>query len=381
MHLARARKPPRAAASDRVATRLEESGLASPTGWGMPMHDISRVPIAAPAGVVQRVLRIGAGDRAGNYGTTGGVATRNLIRDTEAAVGDELKPGWKTYVGNLADKSQPLTTFATTEDYYQDLQSKFAKVAKSGGKTRPNFSSTAYALARVTYGLQTGMDQSGLKPSEEDLAMPHRFPYSAIERSVGFYLDGTDDNAALERWTRRLYDATVERAALNTPHISDPHELNWYKQAVTAQLNELHAAVLALEASKGNGDALDLYSPVVQRLLKAANNMHGNIPDYGPHTKINIPVSDRIHVHVERPEDWDEDDDAMQVPMTPGSHYAMAMSPPRVPRGVAVDDDDEYLVGTDGRGIDPDRVEDFDLLLNGHKRGKTTIPSSALDDF
>jgi len=363
MHLARARKPPRAAASDRVATRLEESGLASPTGWGMPMHDISRVPIAAPAGVVQRVLRIGAGDRAGNYGTTGGVATRNLIRDTEAAVGDELKPGWKTYVGNLADKS------------------KFAKVAKSGGKTRPNFSSTAYALARVTYGLQTGMDQSGLKPSEEDLAMPHRFPYSAIERSVGFYLDGTDDNAALERWTRRLYDATVERAALNTPHIGDPHELNWYKQAVTAQLNELHAAVLALEASKGNGDALDLYSPVVQRLLKAANNMHGNIPDYGPHTKINIPVSDRIHVHVERPEDWDEDDDAMQVPMTPGSHYAMAMSPPRVPRGVAVDDDDEYLVGTDGRGIDPDRVEDFDLLLNGHKRGKTTIPSSALDDF
>jgi len=356
MHLARARKPPRAAASDRVATRLEESGLASPTGWGMPMHDISRVPIAAPAGVVQRVLRIGAGDRAGNYGTTGGVATRNLIRDTEAAVGDELKPGWKTYVGNLADKSQPLTTFATTEDYYQDLQSKFAKVAKSGGKTRPNL-------------------------TEEDLAMPHRFPYSAIERSVGFYLDGTDDNAALERWTRRLYDATVERAALNTPHIGDPHELNWYKQAVTAQLNELHAAVLALEASKGNGDALDLYSPVVQRLLKAANNMHGNIPDYGPHTKINIPVSDRIHVHVERPEDWDEDDDAMQVPMTPGSHYAMAMSPPRVPRGVAVDDDDEYLVGTDGRGIDPDRVEDFDLLLNGHKRGKTTIPSSALDDF
>lgn len=350
----------------------------------MPVHDIARVPIASPVpsgGVVQRVLKISAGKHKGYYNTTGGMATTKLIEDTEKAIGDDLKRGWKKHVGELAARTAPTTTFANDQDYYQHLTDNYALVAKSGGKTRPNFSSTAYALAKVTYGLQTGTDQSGLKPSEEDLAMPHRFPYSAIERSVGFYLNGTDDNAALERWTKRLHDATVERAQLNIPHISDPDELDWYKKAVKAQLDELRAAVGALETSKGKGDTLDLYSPVVQRLLKAANNMHGNIPDYGPHTTINIPVSDRLHVHVEKPDDWDEDDDEMQVPMTPGSYYAMTMSPPRVPRGVAVDDDDEYLVGTDGRRIDPDRVEDFEDLVDGHKRSRTTISSSAMDEF
>jgi hypothetical protein len=111
--------------------------------------------------------------------------------------------------------------------------------------------------------------------------------------------------------------------------------------------------------------------------------MHGNIPDYGPHSKINIPVSNRLHLHVVKPDDWDEDDDDMQAPMSPGSYYAAQMSPHRVDKGVAYDEDGEYVVGTDGYGYDPSRIEGFEEMMEEqeHKVGKTTISSSSLMDF
>lgn len=378
-----ARVPAGASVPKGATAQPAEAGPALPAPGGpRPVHDISRVPIAAPAGgVVQRVLTINAGARKGDYETAGGGATKTLIKDTDSAIGKELKDGWRAYVKRLADRDEPRTTFATTEDYYQDLRDGYPLVVKTGGKTRPNFSTTAYSLAKVTYGLQTGKNQSGLKPSQKDLAMPHRFPYSGIERSVALYISGKEDDTDLERWTDRLYQATVERETLNLQQITGKTQRDWYINAVREQLDELKNAVAALEQAKGKGETLDLYSTVVQRMLKAANNMHGNIPDYGPHTTVNIPVSNRIHVHVERPSDWDEDDDSMKAPLSPGSNYAMMMSPQRVPKGVAFDDEGSYLVGTDGRWIDPERVMGFDDMMDEHTKGYTTIDSSNLNDF
>lgn len=365
--------------ADRMGEASAKRGRSLGASPHIPATSIAPMSMSSNA-TTQRVLKIAAGDRKGTYNTAGGMATKQLIKDTDLAIGDDLKAGWKGYVGGLADKNAPLKTFSTTDAYYDDLRAKYEVVAKSGGKTRPNFSTAAYDLARITYGIQTGVDQSGLKPSEEDLAMPHRFPYSAIEKSVALYITDKEKDVDLERWTDRLYDATVEREKINLKSISSS-DRSWYIKKVQEQLTELKNAVTAIKLAKASGTAMDLHTPVVQRLLKAANNMHGNIPDYGPHTTVNIPVSNRLHVHVEKPDDWDEDDDDMQAPMTPGSSYAVQMSPHRVDKGIAYDDDGEYVVGTDGFRYDPSRILDFDEVMDDHVMGKTTIDQQNLDHW
>lgn len=369
---------------EREADRMGDASAAlGRTAASGPAAAGPASPVAAPqGGTVQGVFDIKAGALKGSYKTSGGKDTNALVDAVKLAIGDDLASGW---IGNLrgwAGKGEGPYGWDTTVEFLDFLLANYGKVAKDG-KTRPNFSSIAYKLAKITYGIQTGVDQSAMSPSDEDLAMPHRFPYAGIELSVALFISNKEDDNDLKRWTDRLYTATVKRANLNLPLISDKNVADWYRKSVQAQLDEMVNARAALILAKSKGETLTLSTPVVQRMLKAANNMHGNIPDYGPHSKINIPVSNRLHLHVVKPDDWDEDDDDMQAPMSPGSYYAAQMSPHRVDKGVAYDEDGEYVVGTDGYGYDPSRIEGFEEMMEEqeHKVGKTTISSSNLMDF
>lgn len=363
-------------ALEREADRMGQASLTPVTA-----ARASPGPVAAPeAGVAQGVFTIDKGDMKGTYATAGGKATTALIDEIRNVMDDELGVGWVGAVREWADRYTGPYRWDDTDDFLEFLYDEYAKEEKQG-KTRPGFSAVAYRLAKITYGLQTGVDQSLLKPSEEDLAMPHRFPYAGIELGVSLFIAGQENAADLIRWTDRLHAATEERRDLNAPEIKQKGERASYLKAVNEQLDELVAARKALIQAKKKGESLTLHSPVVQRLLKAANNMHGNIPDFGPHTKVNIPVSNRLHLHVDIPEDWDPSGDE-KVPMTPGSHHALAMSPHRVGKGVAYDSSGSYVVTTDGRGIAPDMIDEYGTMFKKkkHKAGHTKIDSGDLMD-
>jgi len=362
---------------EREADRMGSASLAQ--GRGGAVAPAPAGPLAAPVGdTVQGEFTIGAGALKGTYKTKAGKDTNWLVDEVKRVIEDDLGPGWIGDLRGWAAKGEGPYSWNSTTEFLDDMLQRYAKVQKDG-KTRPNFSSIAYKLAKVTYGIQTGMDQSGLSPSDDDLAMPHRFPYAGIELSTALFISGKEDDNDLKRWTGRLYNATVARRKLNLPHIASKSEAQWYNKAVQDQLDELDNAVGAIISAKKKGETMTLHTPVVQRLLKAANNMHGNIPDYGPHSKINIPVSNRLHLHVEAPDDDMLEDDDWTAPMTPGSYEAGQMSPHRVPKGIAHDDDGENMIGTDGFGYPIERIEGYDDLMKRHGMGTTTIGSKALN--
>lgn len=356
---------------EREADRMGDASLTR--GRSPAAHAVAPGQVAAPAGdTVQGEFTIGAGALKGTYKTKAGRDTNWLVDEVKRAIEDELGSGWIGDLRGWAAKGEGPYSWNSTTEFLDYMLENYAKVQKDG-KTRPNFSSIAYKLAKITYGIQTGMDQSGLSPSDDDLAMPHRFPYAGIELSTALFISGKENDSDLKRWTDRLYNATVERRKLNLPHIATKAESQWYNKAVQDQLDELKNAVSAIISAKKKGEAMTLHTPVVQRLLKAANNMHGNIPDYGPHSKINIPVSNRLHLHAEAPDEDMQEDDDWTVPLTPGSYEAGQMSPHRIPKGIAHDDDGEYMIGTDGYGYPTERIEGYDDLMKRHKVGNTTI--------
>ncbi|MGK6319599.1 eCIS core domain-containing protein [Sphingomonas sp. DT-204] len=332
-------------------------------------------PIAAPMqlrstdGCVQRVIKISSGDHKGLYVTKGGAFTKQMISDIEGEIGDELARGWKSWVAELAGDKKKTYKY-TSDEFLDELRTQFPKKSSSGSKIRPNFFKSAYWLGAITREIQTGEDQSDLKPSEENLALPHRHPYKAIETSTDLFLTGKEDADDLYRWSDRLIDATKKRRDINLKQIKNKKKRKRYEDTVEDQLDGMNKARKKLKREVESGKKLDLSSGTVQEFLKYTNSLHGNVPDYGPHAGVNIQVSDRTHLNVEE-----------DGTLTPGSFAAGSMSPHRG-RGVARTSDGQYIVTTGGHKFDPTELsKKLQKLLDTRGYSDTTIDEDDLEEY
>ena len=317
-------------------------------------------------GLIQRFIRIKDGSLMGEYTTKGGKDTKELITKIENKIGSKMRRGWKAAVGRMAgdDKKHK---FEDTKIFLKRLL-KIHKIIKTKKKRiRPNFPAEAYDLGRITLGIQSGKDQSSFSPSQNDAALPHRFPYAAIQESTKKYIDRQEKSGDLIRWSDRLKEATKERLEINKKALaSDPTAQQNYELKVSLQINFFENARNQLISAVNGGQQLTLTSTVVQNFLKYTNGLHGNIPDYGPHSTVNIPVSDRLHMHFETGS------------LTPGSKAAGSMTPTRS-RGLAMTDDGQSIVTTDGWAFDYTSLNQQDkALLDKQVKNSTSIEKKNL---
>lgn len=374
-------------AEGRVRPTIEVSGArvnddaalereADTLGASSAAHGASLLAAGAPgpaptqlrAACVQRVIKIKDDDLKGQYTTKGGGATKMLISDVESKIGGELARGWKGWIADQAGEKGKTYSY-TTDSFLDELKSEFPKKDTSS-KIRPNFPSSSYWLGGVTREIQTGEDQSDLKPSEENLALPHRFPYKSIEDSTGLFLSGQEDSTDLFRWTGRLIDATKKRRDLNKKKIKSKTTLKKYEKVVDTQLDGMERARKRLKTDVESGKTLDLSSSTTQDFLKFTNALHGNVPDYGPHIGVNIQVSNRTHLNIEE-----------DGTLTPGSLAAGSMSPHRG-RGVARTKDGKRIVTTGGYKFDPNELsKKLQKLLDDRGYDNTTIDKDDLEEY
>ncbi|WP_211824045.1 hypothetical protein [Kistimonas asteriae] len=157
---------------------------------------------------------------------------------------------------------------------------------------RPNFKSMKEYAARLEAVLATG-DESYLTAKldikHEDLAAPHRAPYSKLRDLVLF---GT--KAEVENVVDLLTSASIrcENAFRNVTSDDRYTELADLYQATRIEVEQ------ALSDYKTPTlNVLDKYSSKLD-LIKALNNLASNAPGLGPHSGTNAPVSDRLHLHL-----------------------------------------------------------------------------------
>jgi len=329
--------------------------------------------VAAPAQLyaghacVQRVINITDGDLEGEYTKPTARSTDKLIDEVESKIGDELARGWKGWIRDRAKEDDD--NDYTTDEFLDKLKEEFPQ-KDTTSKIRPNFPKYSYWLGTVTREIQTGEDQSGLKPADENLALPHRAPYKQIETDTLWFLTGKEKEADLDRWSDRLIVATEERLERNKREITSSTKRKKYEETVKKQLDGVKQARKKLKAKRLLGKPMDLAMSETQEFLKFANALHGNIPDYGPHVGVNVQVSDRTHLN------FDEDGT-----LTPGSYAAATMSPHRG-KGIAFTSDGKYVVMTGGYKLDPKELDKkLQALIKKRGASNTTIDSDDLDKF
>ncbi len=315
---------------------------------------------------IQRAIIIKKNGGKGVYDRPTSAKVNFLIRFIDNKLGDQLKRGWKTYVRKCA-KSKIQHVYPNLAVFIYRLKKSYKKQPNYKKKVRPNFPASSYDHGRVTRGIQTGKDESQFSPSANDAALPHRFPFAAIKESTSKFISGAESTADLIRWSDRLKVATDKRLAINCSRMQKQgKDQTYYKIRIEFEIGMFQSARKQLISAKQKGKVLTLMSAETQAFLKWTNALHGNIPDYGPHSKVNIPVSNRLHLHFE------------SGLLTPGSHAAGSMTPTRS-RGVAMTSEGTHLVTTDGHAFDLTKLHQDDAnLLAGQNKSNTNISKGDL---
>ena len=239
---------------------------------------------------------------------------------------------------------------------------------------RPGFVGRAEKLGKVTKSLQDDEDQSGFKPGENNQALPHRYPYSDIKNSALKFVNGTETDQDLIRWSDRLREATEKRRDLNMEHdLADEYVHEGYEDEVNEQLEKFDEARKNLIDAKKTNSSMDETAPEVHEFIKWTNSLHGNIPDYGPHVGVNVQVSNRLHPHI-----------LEDGSMSPGTEAAFGMSPSRVEHGYATTQEGS-LVTTEGYYVPANQWgsflgQDVQDLINRHNASQTTLMDTDLTE-
>ncbi len=212
-------------------------------------------------------------------------------------------------------------------------------------------------------------------------AMPHRYPWNDIKKSTERYEDGTETSTDFERWTDRLLKAgeeklemvgtTIEEVKDNIMSVEEdinnlPKKLKTEdlkrKRSLEEEKQELEQKQQGLEELeerwgrsqtdfKKSRDDYAQTSSVSNKnkFVKQANSFHANVPDFGPHFKVNNPVSDHAHLHLPLNKTTGK-----RSP-SPMSRQTLAMSPHRLST-VAVDST-KSIITTTGEVVDPSELD------------------------
>ncbi len=323
----------------------------------------STAPRAATSAPVQRKLVIG-GD---TYKTKNGKDTKSLLPSLAAAPeAPYWKAGWKGLVREMAGDKTNTHNFVDQQALIDHINGAYMVV---GTTKRPNFPTESYDLAKAVGSVCQGEDLRDVGLADEDLALPHRFPYADIKSNIMKFASGTEGEADLVRWTNRLSKATQERKDLSTGMDTDDYLPTDYGDRCDRQVTDFETARKALiDEQKAKGPLPDS-DPKVHGFVSLANSMHGNIPDLGPHSSVNTRVSDRGHPH------FHSDGRA-----SPGTRAMLSMSPTRFGKGLAYDESGQYLVTTDGTLVDPSELDsDTQELVENQHLSTTKITTDDLD--
>ena len=354
---------------------------------------------ANSAPTVQRQIKI-QGD-ARKFDSFHGMATRDLIEEIMLQP-HNLARGWINGVRTMAADTQsdgsPLVhTYADMSDLIVALQGLYPKIETTGPYDRPNFSASAYFLAKVVASLSRGQDLTGLALGDNDLALPHRMSFRDIRESTRNFLNGTETQGDLTRWTDRLIQATLDRIAMSADKFGQiaarlstigpaapeavglgnimTHKSDYLAkaQASVAFARQSRAALTAAVASQNDAAK----TATLKIFLRAFNEIHGNIPDIGQHVAVNIPVSSAGHAHFLAPAAANA-----PPPPSPGTKALLAQSPHRIPDGIATTSDGKYIVGPQGQMMDKlDLGPSERAAANaiGFKKSSVTPASKSLD--
>lgn len=350
---ARTRTPSLASPSPSRIAPARESGSRPVMARGF---DFARTPISRADAPIQRVIEIGSGAAAVRHATKGGKSTTQLVKDLEADPRSKgWKAGWKSYVKGKAGDSAAKHNYAHTTALADEIHAAYTK-PPSKKRKRPNFSSSVYTLAKAVHSTQTGQDESGISLADEDLAVPHRFPYSDLRDNLDLFTSGKETQQDLERWTGRFVTATKKRKVISESSAHASLLPKDYGKKVDKQVDDfedLRDTLVSNPSDAGHQEAF----------LSALNSLHGNVPDLGPHSTVNIPVSDRIHPNI-----YDN------APLSPGTEAALLQSPHRSKKGVALTTDRQRVVTPRGDTVPilklPPHIQ---ALLAKQKQSPTTI--------
>lgn len=320
--------------------------------------------------------RFGLGLRGGGLGVLHSKLDRGLGSYTKTSRMTVLR----SYLNKGMKRGQ---SFATYDDFANYIVTNYGGVlvarripGSSGGKwSRPSFSSLVYRMAtashfaRVAKPIQIAaaknLAYSGVRSlidlSANDLAVPHRYPWGAM-KGILEEEDGKKSKPKSVSLNISLSSMTTDKCA-ETVNIFKQQGLgHWesgYKSDQSSLGGELIESLVNLQFSTGTIPTKDAF-----QIKKAFNNAPGNVPDLGPHTKVNIPVSDRLHLNAPL-----VDPKKRKRRLSVSSMHVSKMDPSvlNASRGVAYTSFGDKVVGTDGTRWDPEELSD--------DREKTVIKS------
>lgn len=156
---------------------------------------------------------------------------------------------------------------------------------------RPGFNTAKKKAARLEATLAIDSDYTDkkikLNAPDQDLAAPHRAPYSAIRNQVlsGRKEDVNKTIGLLTAASEKYEDAFKKVDSLN-PKAHQYYELAGLYEETRLGVNDAH--------KNYKSDPFD--QRFQEDLVKALNNLASNAPGLGPHNSTNLRVSDRLHL-------------------------------------------------------------------------------------